>query len=85
MQWFSRTWRKRLIPLITSILLAKLGLYRIQETAYDWFKSYLNNRTQKCVVNGSLSKVCSLAVGSSGDYPIEAVFLVRFQAPLPLF
>ena len=85
MQWFSRTWRKRLIPLITSILLAKLSLYRIQETAYDWFKSYLNNRTQKCVVNGSLFKVCSLAVGSSGDYPIEAVFLVRFQAPLPLF
>ena len=42
------------------VLLGKLSLYGIQESAYDWFKSYLNNRTQKCVVNGSLSKVCSL-------------------------
>ena len=45
------------------VLLAKLILYGIQESAYDWFKSYLNNRTQKCVVNGSLSKVCSLGCG----------------------
>ena len=27
------------------VLLAKLSLYGIQESAYDWFKSYLNNRT----------------------------------------
>ena len=45
------------------VLLAKLSLYGIQDSAYDWLKSYLNNRTQKCVVNGSLSKVCSLGCG----------------------
>ena len=45
------------------VLLGKLSLYGIQESAYDWFKSYLNNRTQKCVVNGSLSKVFSLGYG----------------------
>ena len=45
------------------VLLGKLSLYGIQESAYDWFESYLNNRTQKCVVNGSLSKVCSLGCG----------------------
>ena len=45
------------------VLLGKLSLYGIQESAYDWFKSYLNNRTQKCAVNGSLSKVCSLGCG----------------------
>ena len=47
------------------VLLAKLNLYGIQESAYDWFKSYLiiNNRTQKCVVNGSLSKACSVGCG----------------------
>ena len=45
------------------VLTGKLSLYGIQESAYDWFKSYLNNRTQKCVVNGSLSKVCSLGCG----------------------
>ena len=28
-----------------TVLLAKLSLYGIQESAYDWFKSYLNNRT----------------------------------------
>ena len=27
------------------VLLGKLSLYGIQESAYDWFKSYLNNRT----------------------------------------
>ena len=46
------------------VLLGKLSLYGIQESAYDWFKSYLNNRTQKCVVNGSLSKSVLWAVGS---------------------
>ena len=45
------------------VLSSKLSLYGIQESAYDWFKSYLNSRTQKCVVNGSLSKVCSLGCG----------------------
>ena len=45
------------------VLLSKLILYGIQESAYDWFKSYLNSRTQKCVVKGSLSKVCSLGCG----------------------
>ena len=45
------------------VLLGKLSLCGIQESAYDWFKSYLDNRTQKCVVNGSLSKVCFLGCG----------------------
>ena len=45
------------------VLLGKLSLYGIQESAYDWVKSYLNSRTQKCLVNGSLSKVCSLGCG----------------------
>ena len=43
------------------VLLGKLSLYGVQESPYDfWFKSYLNNRTQKFVVNGSLSKVFSV-------------------------
>ena len=44
-----------------NVLLAKLSLCGIQDSVYDWFKqafkSYLNNCTKKCVVNGSLSKV----------------------------
>ena len=59
------------------VLLGKLSLYGIQESAYDWFKSYLNNRTQKCVVNGSLSKVCSLGCGvPQGTIPGPLLFLM---------
>ena len=46
-----------------AILLSKLSAYGIQGDAYNWFKSYLENRTQKCSVNGSLSKTCSLQCG----------------------
>ena len=44
-------------------LLSKTNLYGIQGTALDWFKSYLTNRTQRCLVNGSLSRICSLKCG----------------------
>ena len=46
-----------------TILLSKLSTYGIQENAYNWFKSYLENRTQICSVSGSLSKTCSLQGG----------------------
>ena len=46
-----------------AVLLAKVSLYGIEESAYDWFKSYLENGIHKSVVNGSLSKVCSLSCG----------------------
>ena len=46
-----------------TILLSKLSTYRIQENTYNWFKSYLENRTLICSVSGSLSKTCSLQCG----------------------
>ena len=45
------------------ILLSKMNLHGIQGIALDWFKSYLTNRTQRCLVNGSLSRICSLKCG----------------------
>ena len=45
------------------ILLSKLHLYGITGVSHKWFSSYLDNRTQKFVVNGSLSECCTLKYG----------------------
>ena len=46
------------------ILLSKLTFYGVNiGTTHDWFKSYLNNRMQKCSVNGTLSSVKILTCG----------------------
>ena len=37
------------------ILLSKLTKYGVHGTSYDWFRSYLDCRKQRCFINGSLS------------------------------
>ena len=37
--------KKAFDTVVRDVVLARLSLYRLQETAYDWFKSYLNNLT----------------------------------------
>ena len=36
------------------ILLSKLMKYGVHGTSYDWFRSYLDCRKQRCFINGSL-------------------------------
>ena len=45
------------------ILLSKLRLYGLTGVSHKLFSSYLDNHTQKCVVNGSLSECCILKCG----------------------
>ena len=45
------------------ILLSKLHSYGIDANSLCWFHSYLQNRTQKCFVNGYLSNECALNCG----------------------
>ena len=44
-------------------LLSKLNPYGLTGVSHKLFSSYLDNRTQKSVVNGSLSECCTLKCG----------------------
>ena len=46
-----------------NILLKKLHHYEIRGITNDWFKSYLNNRTQQTKVNDSISEKTEVTYG----------------------
>ncbi len=46
-----------------AIILRKLSIYGIQEKALKWFKSYLLNRAQYCMVNSATSSSRKLNCG----------------------
>ena len=61
------------------IVFSKMNLYRIKGIALDWSRSYLTNRTQRCLVNGSLSRNCSLKGGvPQGTILGPLLFLILF-------
>ena len=61
------------------IVLSKMNLYRIKGIALDWSRSYLTNRTQRCLVNGSLPTICSLKSGvPQGTILGPLLFLILF-------
>ena len=56
------------------ILLKKLHLYGIKGASYAWFKSYIQNRKQICLMNGKKSHAretrCGVPQGSNlGSIP----------------
>ena len=45
------------------ILLSKLYLYGVIGNSYELLSSYLDNRTQRCAVNGVIFNTCTLTCG----------------------
>ena len=46
-----------------ALLLSKLKAYGVGRNSANWYKSYLNNRTEKCFINGSVSDSQPLTCG----------------------
>ena len=57
------TLRKRLTQSIMISYGPKLHLYSISGVTHKYFSSCLDNHTQKCLVNGSLSECCTFECG----------------------
>ena len=65
------------------ILLSKLHLYGLTGVSHKLFSSYLDNRTQKCVVNGSLSECCTLQCGIPQGTVLGPLLFLLYINDLP--
>ena len=75
--------KKAFDPVDHQILLSKLNYYGIHGKSFKWFQSYLENRTQKCSVNGSLSNSCSLTCGVHQGTILGPLLFLLFFNDLP--
>ena len=66
-----------------TILLSKLFEYGIRGVAYEWFRSYLDNRNQQCFVNGSLSNSQILTCGIPQGTILGPLLFILYINDLP--
>ena len=67
-----------------NLLLKKLSKLGINDTALNWFKSYLSNRTQKVDINGTLSSSKNLDISVLQGTILGPILFLCFINDLPL-
>ena len=83
MQWFFFYLKKAFDIVDRSILLSKLKAYDVGSNSANWYKSYLNNRTRKCSVNGSVSDSQPLTCGIPQGTILGLLLFILYINDLP--
>ena len=65
------------------ILLSKLSGYGLDSRTIDWFRSYLTNRFQRCIVNGALSEPGLVSCGIPQGSNLGTLLFLAYINDLP--